>query len=92
MRRLACASARAFAHPRREGGGNPVSVFLCSGPTTSDERVELARTCSWESVVVENGDGPSSDGTPPPTFHFFMPSGEEVSFCGRELECPDYLW
>lgn len=80
-----CASARAFVSPRSEGGGqcggNPVSIFLSSGPTTSAERTGLAQTCHWESIVIEQK-SESSDG-PPPTFHFYMPSGEEVSFCGH---------
>mmetsp|Transcript_23843 Transcript_23843/g.45498 ORF Transcript_23843/g.45498 Transcript_23843/m.45498 type:complete len:351 (+) Transcript_23843:71-1123(+) len=87
MRRVVCASARAFVSPLREGGGNPVSIFLSSEPTTSDERVKLAQTCPWESIIIEKETDKSShdgdDGSPPPKFHFFVPSGEEVSFCGH---------
>ncbi|KAL9186997.1 hypothetical protein ACHAXT_010717 [Thalassiosira profunda] len=78
MRRVIAASARAFASPRGEGG-NPVSIFMPATPTTPEERTDLAQTCAWESVVVET----DSEGSTPPTFHFFMPSGEEVSFCGH---------
>ena len=79
-RRVVCASARAFVSSSRcEGGGNPVSVFLSSAPFTSDERIKLAQTCAWESIVVENPEDEQ------PTFHFYMPSGEEVSFCGRKF-------
>ena len=81
MKRVVCASARAFvASPLRAGGGNPVSVFLPSGRTTTDERIRLAQSADWESIVIENA---SSDDGSPPKFHFFMPSGEEVSFCGH---------
>lgn len=87
MRRIASASARAFVSPRSEGGGggpgggNPVSIFLPSEPTTEDQRIKLAQTCPWESIVIENETGSSNDSLP--IFHFFMPSGEEVSFCGH---------
>ena len=81
MRRVVCVSARAFISPRNKCGGNPVNIFLVSGPTTSNERIKLARTCSWESIVIEyeNGFGTL------PKFHFYMPSGDEVSFCCREF-------
>lgn len=83
---VSCA-ARAFAFPKNKGvGGNPVTIFLPSTSTTSNERIKLAQTCSWESVVIENDDTDASNGgCSLPTFHFYMPSGEEVSFCGREL-------
>ncbi|KAL7534128.1 hypothetical protein ACHAXR_005650 [Thalassiosira sp. AJA248-18] len=83
MRRVVYASARAFVSPRMEGGGNPVNIFVSSGPTTSDERVDLAKTCPWESVVIENDTESSNNSGSLPIFHFFMPSGEEVSFCGH---------
>ena len=84
MRRVVCSSARAFVSPIKEGGGNPVDIFLSSQPTTLDERVKLAKTCPWESIVIESENRSSSSGSLP-TFHFHMPSGEEVSFCGREF-------
>jgi len=80
---VASVSARAFVAPRREIGGNPVTIFHSSEPTTSDERTELARTCAWESIVIEDNKSESSADESPPTFHFYMPSGEEVSFCGH---------
>jgi hypothetical protein len=83
MRRVVCVTARAFISPRNKCGGNPVNIFLVSGPTTSDERTKLARTCSWESIVIEN-ENEHTIGTLP-TFHFYMPSGDEVSFCCREF-------
>ena len=87
-KRVVSCAARAFASPKnKEGvGGNPVTIYLPSTSTTSNERIKLAQTCSWESVVIENnGTDASIDGCSLPTFHFYMPSGEEVSFCGREL-------
>ena len=78
-RRVICASARAFASPTKQGGGNPVSIFLPSFATSSDERTNLAKTVEWESIVIESNN--SEDKLP--TFHFYMPSGEEVSFCGH---------
>ena len=85
-KRVVSCAARAFASPKNKEGGNPVTIFLPSTSTTSNERIKLAQTCSWESVVIENNDtGASIDGCSLPTFHFYMPSGEEVSFCGREL-------
>ena len=75
-RRVICASARAFTHPTKKGGGNPVDIFMSSS-TTSEERINLAKSCSWESIVIDNTNSDL------PKFHFYMPSGEEVSFCGH---------
>jgi len=76
-RRVVCASARAFTHPKKKGGGNPVDIFMAPSTTTSKERINLAKSCSWESIVIDNTNADL------PKFHFYMPSGEEVSFCGH---------
>jgi len=70
-------------------GGNPVTIFYpliddnCSKSVTlaltSKECSALAKSCSWESVIIEAAN--HSDASH--TFRFFLPSGEEVSFCGH---------
>jgi hypothetical protein len=79
--------ARVFISPRDERGGNPVTIFHLSAPTTADERTKLALSCSWESIIIDDNYS-STDAVRDilPTFHFYMPSGEEVSFCGREFK------
>mmetsp|Transcript_23465 Transcript_23465/g.49773 ORF Transcript_23465/g.49773 Transcript_23465/m.49773 type:complete len:365 (+) Transcript_23465:123-1217(+) len=71
------------------GGGNPVTIFIPSDESymlTSDERSKLASICPWESVFIEPSaeleKGQASDEIQS-VFRFFMPSGEEVSFCGH---------
>ena len=76
-RRVKCVSARAFTHPTKKGGGNPVDIFMPSSTITSNERIKIAKSCSWESIVIDNTNSDI------PKFHFYMPSGEEVSFCGH---------
>jgi len=76
-RRVICASARAFTHPKKKGGGNPVDIFMAPSTITPNERINLAKSCSWESIVIDNINSDL------PKFHFYMPSGEEVSFCGH---------
>ena len=82
-RRILQVSARAFVSPTAEGGGNPVTIFYpsSSGEFTANIRSKLAQTCDWESVVVE----PCQSDLSVSQFSFFMPSGEEVSFCARKL-------
>lgn len=71
-------------------GGNPVTIFCpiidgnnCSKSMTlaltPKECSALAKSCSWESIIIE--DPNHSDASH--TFRFFLPSGEEVSFCGH---------
>lgn len=69
-------TARVFASPGG-AGGNPVTVFLSKAPLAQSIQTRLAQECDWESVVVS--DAPT--GTP--KLSFFMPSGEEVSFCAH---------
>jgi PhzF family phenazine biosynthesis protein len=64
-------------------GGNPVTIFYplhgdakSPGALSSSERSTLAKSCNWESIIIE----PHGETH---TFHFYMPSGEEVSFCGH---------
>ena len=78
-------SSRAFVSKGK--GGNPVDIFVplaLSGDArtalTVEEREELSKSCDWESIVI--GDH-SSEGNIIPSFHFHMPSGEEVSFCAH---------
>jgi PhzF family phenazine biosynthesis protein len=68
-------------------GGNPVTIFYSIGNSSKSEsevalspheRSALAKSCSWESVIIE-----PQNGSDVHTFRFFMPSGEEVSFCGH---------
>ena len=56
-------------------GGNPVTIFASPTPLPGSIQQKLATTCDWESVVVVSA--------PTPTMSFFMPSGEEVSFCAH---------
>ncbi|KAL3797502.1 hypothetical protein HJC23_009866 [Cyclotella cryptica] len=71
-------------------GGNPVTVFYpvigdndssksVSLALSSKECSTLAKSCSWESIII----GAATDSNSSHTFRFFMPSGEEVSFCGH---------
>ena len=67
-------------------GGNPVTIFYPlhddryeANTLTSTERTELAKSCAWESIIIE----PHNDSSETQVFRFFMPSGEEVSFCGH---------
>ena len=68
-------SGRVFGVGGGVGGGNPVSIYLSPPRETIPSIVQqrLAQENQWESVVVE------------PNHHlsFFMPSGEEVSFCAH---------
>lgn len=71
-------TARVFAATassgKTHGGGNPVTVFhsphLSLSPSVQSA---LAQDCEWESVMI----------SPNHTFHFYMPSGEQVSFCAH---------
>lgn len=62
-------SARVFCQWKGTGG-NPVTVFMGENLIGS----ELAKTCAWESVVVDPRKKQMS---------FFMPTGEQVSFCAH---------
>lgn len=63
-------------------GGNPVTIFASPRPLSGSLQQQLAKLCDWESVVV--GTEPSSRSSQLlPTMAFFMPSGEEVSFCAH---------
>jgi PhzF family phenazine biosynthesis protein len=53
-------------------GGNPVIVFVSKDPLPQELQTRLAQDCEWESVVVARKD-----------FLFYMPSGEQVSFCAH---------
>jgi len=69
-------SARAFCCPGESWGGNPVTVYMANNMDISqEEKIKLAQACDWESVIVASSNIPR--------FQFFMPSGEEVSFCAH---------
>lgn len=58
-------------------GGNPLTIF--HGKIGGAEGMrKLAQTCDWESVFVE--DYPNNKHC---KFRFFLPSGDEVSFCAH---------
>lgn len=82
MQKVYAAAARVFTH-KIKNGGNPVTVFLLPATNTAAESKtpnenlmkQLAQKCEWESVVVAK--------THTPTLFFYMPSGEQVSFCAH---------
>lgn len=75
-------TARVFCHA--PGGGNPVTIFANfassdSSPLTNPSiREDLARSCEWESVFVTKTEPHGQ-----PIMAFFMPTGEQVSFCAH---------
>lgn len=69
-------SARVFCHAGSKGGGNPVTVFSSTFPILAEVQTELAKSCEWESVIV-TVDNEIVD------MDFYMPSGEQVSFCAH---------
>ena len=84
-------TARAFGYPGIPGGGNPVTVFLwreIQSPA-AELRASLAASCKWESVLAhlpraEQETGNFVSATPCDNrLYFYMPSGEEVTFCAH---------
>ena len=53
-------------------GGNPVTIFAAPTRLAGNRQAELAQGCEWESVMVD---------TSTRTLQFYMPTGEQVSFC-----------
>ena len=80
-------SARAFTHPNVSGGGNPVTVFLSTASPADvlppSTRSTLAKSCDWESVIAHLPPPAASEQGQKPILSFYMPSGEEVSFCAH---------
>eukprot|EP00521_Asterionellopsis_glacialis_P011638 CAMPEP_0195309230 /NCGR_PEP_ID=MMETSP0707-20130614/38635_1 /TAXON_ID=33640 /ORGANISM="Asterionellopsis glacialis, Strain CCMP134" /LENGTH=317 /DNA_ID=CAMNT_0040373527 /DNA_START=12 /DNA_END=965 /DNA_ORIENTATION=+ len=77
-RTLEKVTLRVFCSPSGTGG-NPVTVFICKddgAPLKQLTQTNLAKSCQWESVVAHVA--PSI-----PVLSFYMPSGEEVSFCAH---------
>ena len=72
--RLQKIDARVFCLGKE--GGNPVTIFAAPLPLSGSLQQRLAKSCNWESVMV--GTEQSSS-----IMAFFMPSGEEVSFCAH---------
>ena len=76
-------------------GGNPVTIFASQHTLPGSVQRSLAKTCQWESVISTTNDDVSSNNTIAssssssssssvlPSMTFFMPSGEEVSFCAH---------
>ena len=84
-------TARVFGYPGIPGGGNPVTVFLWReiNSPTAKIRASLAASCKWESVLAhlpraEQKDENIFSTTPSENrLYFYMPSGEEVTFCAH---------
>jgi predicted PhzF superfamily epimerase YddE/YHI9 len=76
-------TARVFCHGPE--GGNPLTIFASTVPLSRLLQQDLAKTCSWESVMVSgsNSSTSSSTGSRISDMNFFMPSGEQVSFCAH---------
>lgn len=87
MARVSRIAARAFTHRGKMGGGNPVTIFLNENeePLTKSTCQYLAQSCDWESVIVSLSD------ISRPKFHFYMPSGEEVSYCAHAAMGASFL-
>ncbi|OEU23184.1 hypothetical protein FRACYDRAFT_233354 [Fragilariopsis cylindrus CCMP1102] len=72
-------------------GGNPVTIFASQHTLPGSVQRSLAKTCQWESVILTTNDDVSSNNTAAasssssalPSMTFYMPSGEEVSFCAH---------
>ena len=65
-------TARVFC--QMKGGGNPVTVFAASQGLASATQQRLSQTCDWESVMVDRHRRQLA---------FYMPTGEQVSFCAH---------
>lgn len=73
-RALERVTARVFCHG--PDGGNPVTIFSSQSPLSGALQEQLAKSCKWESVMVAPKENESK-------MAFYMPSGEEVSFCAH---------
>jgi len=62
-------------------GGNPLTIFLCdNSATTNDEaHSNLAKTCPWESVMIQN----INHAFVHPEIAFYLPSGQSISYCAH---------
>jgi predicted PhzF superfamily epimerase YddE/YHI9 len=65
-------AARVFCQTGQ--GGNPVTIFASPIELAKTTQIQLAKSCSWESVVVD---------TTKSKLAFFLPTGEQVSFCAH---------
>jgi predicted PhzF superfamily epimerase YddE/YHI9 len=76
-------TGRVFGHLETKGGGNPITVFASRDERSvlsKAQREHLATTCAWESVFVNAS---STTTTSHPQMAFYMPTGEQVSFCAH---------
>ncbi len=77
-------AARVFCHAGSKGGGNPVTVFSSAVPLPSHLQGTLAKSCEWESVMVSSSSSSSNEEEENVAeLAFYMPSGEQVSFCAH---------
>ncbi|GKY93487.1 hypothetical protein MPSEU_000316200 [Mayamaea pseudoterrestris] len=70
------ATARVFCQ-QHGAGGNPVTIFssaTAKHALSSTTQQTLAQTCEWESVMLDRHRQ---------SMNFYMPTGEEVSFCAH---------
>ncbi|CAB9522697.1 isomerase, phenazine biosynthesis phzc phzf domain [Seminavis robusta] len=84
--------ARVFCHSdsyssslsSEDGGGNPVTIFSSPETLSPKTQEKLAKECDWESVMVPHFSilNNNNNNSPPP-LSFYMPSGEQVSFCAH---------
>ena len=78
-------SARVFCHLEEQKGGNPVTIFSSAQALSSSAQIKLARQCEWESVMINDrpDEGKEISSNSLPQLSFYMPSGEQVSFCAH---------
>jgi predicted PhzF superfamily epimerase YddE/YHI9 len=76
-------TARVFC--QLEGGGNPVTIFKSQSPLKPSTQARLAQECEWESVCVSSTStsGKTNTANSLPSMAFYMPTGEQVSFCAH---------
>ena len=88
-------SARVFCHNLDDDGGNPVTIFSSPHRLSHTTKQELAQSCEWESVIVHQNHHQNQQQQQrlplvqnnrvqqKPQLSFYMPSGEQVSFCAH---------
>lgn len=85
LRKVEKVTARVFC--QLSGGGNPVTIFNSSAGCLSEATQQrLAKSCDWESVMVSRSrsiGGNDSSAFSDNEMAFYMPTGEQVSFCAH---------
>lgn len=74
--------ARVFCSPNGVGG-NPVTIFSTDQALSPNIQKRLAQSCDWESVILHRLSSSAGASSTLPEFSFYMPSGEQVSFCAH---------